>query len=253
MTTVVKDNMLHIDDLKGKKPHFTKNGNIKLGKTMWVWSTMKGGDDEKRPIKDFENKLCSGTCGDNCKVCTKSCYVNRSYRYESVIKGHAINTVWIKENPTETFNILSEQLERAKEKPQQIRINQSGEIMTSTELLGWIALARKNTNTKFYVYTKNYKIVEEVILESNKNKLPGNLTILISIWHNEGVKEYERLKKYSNIKAFVYDDGELEIKPTTYCMAYNEEGKLNHDITCEKCKKCFNRNNNHKIIGCKSH
>ena len=120
MTTVVKDNMLHIDDLKGKKPHFTKNGNIKLGTSMWVWSTMKGGDNEKRPIKDFENKLCSGTCGDNCKVCTKSCYVNRSYRYESVIKGHAINTVWIKENPTETFNILSKQLERAKEKPQQI-------------------------------------------------------------------------------------------------------------------------------------
>lgn len=250
---MTKANTLHIEDLGGALPHFTKAGNIKLGTNMWVWSTMKGAFDEAREIKDYGDKLCSGTCGDNCKVCTKSCYVNRSYRYGSVIKGHAINTTWMKENMKKTFNILEGQLKRAKNKPSQVRINQSGEIMSWEELMQWAYLAKDNKDTQFYVYTKNYNAVNKVIEEYKENSLPENITILISVWHNEGIECYEKHKNNSNIKAFVYDDGTLEIEPTTYCKAYNESGKLDHNITCEKCKKCFNRNANSKVIGCKAH
>ena len=61
------------------------------------WSTMKGGDDEIRYVNKYEG-YCSGTCGECAKHCSKSCYVNVSYRYGSVIQRHAVNAVYIKED-----------------------------------------------------------------------------------------------------------------------------------------------------------
>jgi hypothetical protein len=243
---------LKIADLQGDIPKIVGGGNIKLGDNplFGSWSTMKGGDDEIRYVKKYGGS-CSGTCGDCAKYCTKSCYVNHSYRYGSVIQRHAINTVYIKENLKKTFEILHDQLERKKQKFEIVRINQSGELTGFAELKAWIDLARKHPETKFYVYTKNYKAVQRVVSEGIN--VPDTFTILISIWHDQGVKEFEQLKHLPYIKAFVYDDGELKIPIQTYCKAYDDKGKLDHSISCEKCKKCFNRNNNHKVIGCKSH
>lgn len=243
---------LTIADLKGDIPKIVGGGNIKLGDNplFGSWSTMKGGDDEIRYVKKYGGS-CSGTCGDCAKNCSKSCYVNASYRYGSVIQRHAVNTTYIKEDLGKTFEILDKQLTRKKEKFQIIRINQSGELTGYKELKAWIDLAAKHKETKFYVYTKNYKAVEKLI--KSNIKVPDSFTILISIWHDQGVKEFNKWKKLSYIKAFVYDDGEMSIKPQTYCKAYDDKGKLDHNVSCEKCKKCFNRNDNHKIIACKSH
>lgn len=248
--------MLTIKDLQGKKPHFTKAGNIKLGSNMWVWSTMKGAYDETRYVKAYRG-LCSGTCGSHCQCCTKDCYVNRSYRYGSVIKGHAINTTWMKEDLDGTFKALESQIKRAKKKPEVIRINQSGEIMTNKELIKWADLARKHPKIQMYLYTKNYQAVGDLDRYLDKINLdwPKNLTILLSIWHEVGIKEWELYKNLPNIKAFVYDDGakNLKLLPQTYCKAYDDKGKMDHSITCEKCKKCFNRAAGCKVIGCKAH
>lgn len=244
------EKLLTIRNLGTRKPHFTKNGNIKLGDNMWVWSTMKGSNDEVRYIKALDG-YCSGTCGEYCKECTKSCYVNRSYRYGSVILGHAVNTVWLKNDISKTFEQLVLQIKRAKKKPSMIRINQSGELTCADELIKWANLAKQYPEINMYLYTKNYDAVANLV--ECENNISHNLTILISVWHNLGVAEFEKWKHIPNIKAFVYDDGELHLKPTTYCNAYDEKGKLNHDITCEKCKKCFSRSANHKIVGCKAH
>ena len=88
--------------------------------------------------------------------------------------------------------------------------------------------------------------------------IPVNMTILISVWHECGLKEYQRLSRYENIKAFVYDDGGFDysgngLNIQTWCKAYDENGKLDKNITCQKCKKCFNHNANCKCIGCKAH
>lgn len=244
--------MLCIEDLKGDKPKIVGGGNIKLGDNplFGSWSTMKGGDDEVRYVKKYGGS-CSGTCGDCAKHCSSSCYVNHSYRYGSVIQRHAVNTTYIKENLDLTFKILDDQLTRKKDKFQIIRINQSGELTGYKELKLWIKLALKHPETKFYVYTKNYKAVKKIV--DSSMEVPDTFTILISIWHKQGVKEFDKWKHLSYVKAFVYDDGTMFIKPQTYCKAYDENGKLDHNVSCEKCRKCFNRNNNHKIIACKSH
>lgn len=244
--------MLTIADLKGDKPKIIGGGNIKLGNNplFGSWSTMKGKTSEVRYVKKYDGS-CSGTCGDCAKNCSESCYVNASYRYGSVIQRHAVNATYIKENLKLTFKLLDEQLTRKKDKFQIIRINQSGELTGYKELKAWINLAIKHPETQFYVYTKNYKAVKKLV--ASDITVPNTFTILISVWHKQGVKEFEMWKNLSYIKAFVYDDGEMSIKPQTYCKAYDDNGKLDHNVSCEKCKKCFNRNSNHKIIACKSH
>ena len=244
--------ILKIADLKGDTPKIIGGGNIKLGNNplFGSWSTMKGGDDEIRYVKKYDGS-CSGTCGECGKYCTDSCYVNASYRYGSVIQRHAINATYIKEDVDLTFKILDEQLTKKKDKFQIIRINQSGELTGFAELQHWINLAKKHPETKFYVYTKNYKAVKKVV--DKEIEVPKDFTILISVWHKHGLKEFNKWKDLPYIKAFVYDDGELHITPQTYCMAYDDKGKLDHNVSCEKCKKCFNRNSKHKIIGCKAH
>lgn len=224
---------------------FNKKGNIKIG-SMWSWSKLAG----NRNING-----CIGSCGAYCESCQDGgCYVFKSYRYPSVIKGHSRNTTAFRNDLQGSFKELQQQIDRAKNKPDIIRINQAGEIETPLELLLWCKTAEKYSDIDFYMYTKNFDAVRMVInTYDNGETMPENITILVSIWHEYGMKEYQELKKYSFIKAFVYLDGfkydGLNIQ--TYCHAYDNHGKLNHAITCEKCKKCFNRI--HKVIGCYDH
>ena len=224
-------------------------GNIKLG-NMGSFSKLYGNDTFITPYGDV-----TGTCGKHCEGCKEHCYVRKSYRYGSVIKNHAKNTLAFRNDMIRAFVDLHLQLTRKRKPFDVIRINQSGEIETTAELCSWVDLARRHPETHFYIYTKNYFAVFEMISLLTPDYIPGNFTILISIWHTYGINEYKLLSKYDFIKAFVYLDGfdysKYDITTETGCFAYDEKGKLNHDITCDKCRKCFNRI--HKIIGCAAH
>lgn len=231
-------------------PHFNKSGNIKVGR-IWTWSTLMGN------INWYIEKLgCSvcGTCGNHCQGCMSACYVRKSYRYSSVKYGHARNTLSLRLYPQETLEKLDGFIVRAKNKPDVIRINQSGEIESLAQFRIWKELASRHPEIKFYLYTKAFDIVIDELLTEDT---PSNLTVLISIWHESGITEFRAVEHLKNVKAFVYDDGfdysafGLEIQ--TYCKAYGENGKLNKEITCQKCKKCFNRSASHKVIGCLEH
>ena len=50
------------------------------------------------------------------------------------------------------------------------------------------------------------------------------------------------------------DDGydySKKLKIDCYCPAYDKSGKLSHDLTCDKCKICFQKKA--KVCGCYSH
>lgn len=229
---------------------FNKKGNIKVG-TVWTWSKLKGSD----PIATKYGDVV-GSCGKYCNGCTGSCYVNSSYRYPSVKDGHARNTIAFRNDLEGSFSDLVKQIERAKKQPDIIRINQSGEIETGLELFLWCTTARRFPNIQFYLYTKNFDALRQVVHTFDDGAtMPENITVLISVWHEYGQAAYNEFKRLPFIKAFVYDDGYnyaadgFEIE--TYCRAYNEHGKMDHNITCEKCRKCFNRSC--KIIGCFDH
>lgn len=232
------------------KAKITGNGNIKLGRNMGVWSVLYSDQDF---YIDKLGMSVKGTCGKNCDVCKKECYVKKSYRYGSVMLRHAINTLAIRENIAKALDDLDMQLTRKRKKFEIVRIDQSGEIEDFAQFALWVELSKLHPETRFYIYTKNYDVLTKFALNY---KLPDNMIVLVSIWHDVGIDVYNKLQHIKNIKAFVYDDGfdyTGKINIQTYCKAYDESGKLDHNITCDKCKKCFNNCANHKVIGCKAH
>ena len=212
-------------------------------------------------------KGCPGSCKEHSAGCwnpnnwkKSPCYVAKSYtQYKDVvINCHIFNTLGMRNSPFAVAVILDNKLSRMRSiKP--IRIHSSGELESVQELKAWLWLAKKHPKNKFYIYTKAYDILEE-ILEKEKKVLPPNFFINISIWHEAGIKYYLKWKNLTNIRAFVYDDGGYDyakhgLTVKTYCPAYkkNEKGKvkLSHDLTCDKCTLCFQPKQ--KVIGCLSH
>ena len=213
-------------------------GNIKLG-NMGTFSKLMGDDVYNSKYGDVK-----GSCGNHCAGCKAACYVRKSYRYPSVIDGHARNTIAIREDIHRAFTDLDGQLSRKRRPFDIVRIHQSGEIETALEMILWVKLAKKHPETVFYTYTKNIDALKAAITYyDNGAAWPENLTVNVSIWHEYGLKDFESLKQYSFIKAFVYDDGYnykaagLDIQ--TYCKAYDKAGKMDHSITCDKCRKCI--------------
>ncbi len=222
-------------------------GNIKLG-VMLTFSKLMGND-----VYNTSYGEVKGSCGHYCEGCKGSCYVKKSYRYPSVKNGHARNTLAMREDIDKAFESIREQIKRMKKPSEIVRINQSGEIESTIELAKWIETAREFPNQQYYLYTKNFDALFSVV-NNPYIEIPNNITILISIWHEYGIKEYMLIKHLPFIKAFVYMDGydytKHDLKIETKCKAY-EGGKLNHEITCDKCRKCFNRL--FKVIGCDDH
>ena len=234
-----------------------KNGNIKIGRTMWSWNKLAG-----------SGKIagCKGTCGQHCKGCydvknpkKSPCYVFKSYNlygwdHSSVVKGHIRNTNIMRGDINRAFSEIQLQLKRAKKKPSAVRIHASGELESAQELRKWIETAAIFSDIPFYMYTKAYDILDEVLSENSNDTIPKNFFINVSIWHNNGIETYNRWKHLDCIRAFVYDDGydyRDALKIDCYCPAYDENGKLHHDLTCDRCKICFQCKA--KVCGCYNH
>jgi len=242
-------------------------GNIKVGSGIATFSKLMGDGF-------FETKygVVQGSCpSECCEHCGHGedgkrppCYVGKSYRYPSVIEGHARNTISVRNNPELAYNQLSKSMKRKRKKPVAGRYDQSGEIMFDEDFFGMCNVARENDYMPFYVYSKRYDVVIPALLAG---LVPKNLTVLISIWHEQGIEEYKKVAHLPNVKAFVYCDKNSDpingwgveeyalhgIIIQTFCGAYDEKGKMNHNITCEKCRKCFNRSIKAKVIGCLDH
>lgn len=233
-----------------------KNGNIKLGNSMWSFNKLAGAG---------EICGCKGTCGEHCKGCynaespkKSNCYVFKSYvtygwEKSTVVKAHIRNTNAIRGDIDSTFKDIRAQLKRAKKKPSAVRIHSSGELETVEELINWIETARMFPEIPFYIYTKNYAVVDNVLTRSSM-RVPNNFFINISIWHESGIETYQKFSSLDCVRAFVYDDGYdygKRLKISCYCPAYDEKGKLHHDLTCDKCRICFQ--NKAKVCACHSH
>lgn len=261
---------------KAKIKKGTSTDNIKLGK-MGSWAMLFGDCNWYIPELDVTVK---GTCGGHCKGCfnpenpkCSSCYVAKSYvKYTnrkadgsigniltdkcSVKKGHAYRTIAMTMFKKDLLLSLDSQLTRMKEKLEVVRINESGELTCYEDLEMWCELGKRHPKTVFYLYTKNYKAVRKALINS---VVPSNVFINISIWHQFGIEEYLEMKDHPQIRAFCLVDKEWTkeeyyakgIEITSMCGAYDEKGKMNHAVTCDKCKKCFSNAN--KCVGCYMH
>ena len=236
---------------------FVKNGNIKIGDTMWSWNKLAG---------NGVIAGCKGTCGEHCQGCydmnnpkKSPCYVFKSYNlygwdHSSVVQGHVRNTNVMRDNIYQAFNDIRLQLKRARKQPSAVRIHASGEIETAQEFREWIATAAMSPGIPFYIYTKAYEVLDDVLSSMDIEAMPKNFFINVSIWHENGIDIYNKWKHLDGIRAFVYDDGydySKQLKIDCYCPAYDKSGRLKHDLTCDKCKICFKKKA--KVCGCYSH
>ena len=261
---------------KAKISKGTTANNIKLGE-MGTWAMLFGNCEWYIPELDVTVK---GTCGEHCKGCfnpdnprCSACYVAKSYvKYTNKNKdktvgdilknkccvklGHAYRTIAMTMFRDDLLDSLDGQLRRKRKKFETIRINESGELTCYEDLDLWCELSKRHPETVFYLYTKNYKVVRKALINGI---VPSNLFINISIWHEYGIKAYLEMKDHPQIRAFCLIDKKWTVEKyrskgieiTSMCGAYNENGKMNHAVTCDKCKKCFGKKN--KCVGCYEH
>ena len=241
------------------------NGNIKVG-NIATFSKLPGD-------MEYNTKYgkVTGTCGECCEHCGRwtngkrpPCYVYKSHRYPSVIDSQARNTLSVINDCELAFRQLSDSLKRKRKKPVAGRYDQSGEVIGTSEYHGMCSVAIDHKDMPFYLYTKKYGVVVPMLLNG---EAPNNFITLISIWHEQGIDEYLKVAHLPNVKAFVYCDKNKDaingwgveeyaqhgIIIQTFCGAYDIKGKMNHNVTCDICKKCFNRSCKAKVIGTWDH
>lgn len=225
-----------------------KKGNSKMG-AIACWSTLMG-DFVYKNLKGVLHDI-TGTC-HNCEACKTSCYVRHSYNvHPAAIVNHAKNTWGMRNDRSKVAADIAKQLSRGNISI--VRINASGEIENEDQFALWCTLAYSFKDVKFYIYTKNYPVAEHFLLNG---LVPKNFVVVYSVWGKYGVAEYERVKHLPNVKAFVFDDGNMYLNTKVHCPAYVEKFKTSDkykrtDIHCIDCKLCFN--SKVKVIACHDH
>lgn len=239
-----------------KKPFST--GNSKVGR-MGTFSKPYGNDVIVSPTYG----AITGSCGHHCEACKDGdgrymCYVESSMRYDSVRDNHVRNALVFLRGLDKAFRMIEKHMQRKRKPYEFLRINQSGEIESREELLHWAGLAEKFPKTYEYLYTKAYEILEYVLIHHG-DRLPKNFTILVSIWHHSGIEFYKKWRGHPNLKFFVVVDkvwtieryAQEGIDIEVMCPAYDENGKVDHDATCDVCQFCMR--SPYTVIGCWEH
>ena len=126
-----------------------------------------------------------------------------------------------------------------------IRIHSEGEFFSTEYLKEWLQIARQNKTTKFYAYTKNFDIFNNV-------KLPRNFYLLLSYDIN---CNYEIPVELLNIgKVNVYLTYKTENDINDFIVKYPMfKDKIRHcKGKCSKCKQCYKTKGGY-VNACKIH
>lgn len=243
-------------------------GNDKIGKMIWSFSTLPGNEDHLLYIEDKEHpgeKILltdvPGTCSKHCETCFNcGCYAVNSAKlhHNAVIQAWADNTLLLKSG--KVFDMLDAFISDKNKNPENpkitiFRINVSGEIADCAELIRWNELAEKHPEVRFGVYTKNYEALDELCNTSGADSIAKNLVINVSEWHAVAA---EFLKKHPGVfNVFEYDDSQRKnndlspeevarLASTIHCPAVTAKGghakkSDGTPITCSMCQRCYRK------------
>lgn len=199
---------------------------------------------------------CPGTCGNvDCSQCGQRgvCYAIDSYvQYPAVTVNRVENTMQLRQDIDKHFQDIKDAIER--NKINIVRYTESGEFESLEHFEKFVELANTMPNISFYAYTKNYAALRGFFAKGLE--LPRNMVILISVWGDQGVKEYEEFKSHENIKCFAVRSN---IPVDAMCPAYrkDETGKVSRvksdAVKCSNCGLCTGKRPNVKVIGCIEH
>ena len=199
---------------------------------------------------------CVGTCRNvDCTQCGRRnvCYAIDSYvQYPAVTVNRVENTMQLREDIDQHFEDIYNTA--VKNKVEIIRYTESGDFEDYNHFDHFIKLADRLPEVQLYVYTKNYKVLREYF--NNGLELPDNVTVLISVWGDQGVVEYNEFKDHKNIKCFAVNS---DIPFDATCPAYrkDENGKVTRvhsdAVKCGNCGLCTGKIPQVKVIKCIEH
>lgn len=258
-----KSEPLYVVNEETAKLHVSQ-GNDKIGKMIWSFSTLPGNEEHLLYIKDgILLTDVPGTCTHHCETCFDSgCYAVNSAKlhHNAVVKAWAENTLLLRSG--KVFDMLDDFIAGKNSDPENpkitiFRINVSGEITDCAELVRWNELAAKHPEVRFGIYTKNYEALEALCAAAaaGENIIAPNFVINVSEWH--GVAS-EFLAKYPGVfNVFEYDDSQRKnndlspaevarLKATPHCPAVTAKGGHakkadGTPITCSDCQKCYRK------------
>lgn len=135
------------------------NGNTKLGKSIC--------NINLPPII-----TCNPTA-----PCFKECYGRKGrFVYKSVKDRMMKNLMAFCQNPKQFFEDVAYQTKNCK----YVRWFGNGDMPNEEFLIGMCQVARKNPNTRYLAFTKQYNIVNNYIAAGHR--IPSNLNIVFSTW-----------------------------------------------------------------------
>lgn len=211
-------------------------GNEKIGKGIWSFSTLPG--NEEHMIRTKDKGLLTdipGTCGKLADVCANSCYAFKScvQHHNACVPAWAENTILLRngklwEQLAIFISLKNGKAEKyldeahkqgidpdiAMKKATELatikvfRINVSGEIESAEQFRRWAFLAQAHSYIRFALYTKNFEALGEYLdwLEENHMELPANFAIQISQWHHCADDFIDKYTERWNLGIFEYDD-----------------------------------------------
>lgn len=245
-------------------------GNRKIGKGIWSFSTLPGNKDNLLFVKG-KGLLTAvpGTCSHYCTDCfNNGCYAVRDAKLHSnaCIPAWGENTLLLREAPQRLFSEIdmfitvrnAKYIQTKDEKYHKVqtwRWHVAGEIESLAQLEMMNQIALKHPEVNFGVYTKNFDVLEKYIKVHGSKEIAENFIINVSEWHGVAKKF---LKKHPGIfNVFEYDDSNLKdcslsekeiarLAKTPHCPAVMKNGthRLDKDgnpVTCDHCKRCYTK------------
>lgn len=261
--------MLYLLKAEDARLHVSQ-GNRKIGKGIWAFSTLPGNKDNLLYVKG-KGLLTNipGTCSHYCTDCfNNGCYAVRDAKLHSnaCIPAWGENTLLLREAPKRLFSEIdlfitmknAKYLQTKDEKYHKVRIwrwHVSGEIESLLQLKLMNEVAIKHPEVNFSVYTKNFDVLIKYIKKYKVTSIAENFIINISEWH--GVAR-PFLDKYPGVfNVFEYDDSNLKdctmpevdkqrLAKIAHCPAVAKDGSHRADkdgnpITCDHCKRCYTK------------
>ena len=143
----------HIDGPLGKTPLLLIDGNGKIGKGVYHFSTVPGTYEYKTTVNGKEYST-RGTCPCNCVGCYAMSGNYTRYGYD----GPALRTIIAREFLDYMQRAIIAQIKA--EKIRFVRIHASGDFFSNEYVNAWINIIKACPETIFWTYTKNQHAVD---------------------------------------------------------------------------------------------
>lgn len=125
------------------------NGNAKLGKGVWTFSTLAG-NIEYNAVVNGNAVNVKGTCVCNCV----GCYAQTGfYKMPSTVNALALRTVIAREYTDFMANAIIAQIHA--ENIELVRIHAAGDFFGVEYIIAWRKIVKECPDCKFWTYTKN--------------------------------------------------------------------------------------------------